>query len=152
MQRIGYTEVPSGVFDAMMQTEEYLKSSDIDFKTLELMRVRVSQINGCAYCVDMHYKEAIAAGEEHQRLYSLTCWREAPYYSDQERAILAWAEAITEVKDNSNVGISEDYKELESFLSKKEIANLTLAISAINSWNRLMIAFGFEAGNYEVSK
>lgn len=148
MERIGFTDIPEGLFGAMMNVENYIQSTGIDYKLLELVRLRSSQINSCAYCVDMHYKEADAAGETLQRLYSLSCWRETNYYSDQERAVLDWVEAVTNVE---TVGIDEKFNALLKFFDKNDIANLTLVITSINSWNRLMVTFGIEAGNYQVT-
>jgi len=134
----------------MMQVEEYIKGTSLDFKLLELIRLRVSQINGCAYCVDMHFKEAEAAGENIQRLYSVSCWRETPYYTARERAALAWAEAVTMVADS---GIPDElYDEVREHFSKEEIANLSLAVSTINGWNRLVMSFRFEPGTHSVAR
>ncbi|MCE2028104.1 carboxymuconolactone decarboxylase family protein [Sessilibacter corallicola] len=148
MERIGFADIPKGLFDAMMNVEEYIQSTNIDYKLLELVRLRASQINGCAYCVDMHYKEAGAAGESLQRLYSLSCWRETNYYSDKERAVLDWVETVTTVE---KAEIDEKFNTLLKFFDKNDIANLTLVITSINSWNRLMVTFGIEAGNYQVA-
>lgn len=150
MERISFAKVPSGIFGAMGQAEEYLKGISIDYKLLELMRIRVSQINGCAYCVDMHYKEAMASGEDLQRLYSVSCWKEAPYYSEKERSVLNWAEKVTLISQGPEM--DKAFEELQKHFSNDEIANLTLAISTINTWNRLVISFGFEAGHYQVAQ
>lgn len=148
MERISYTEVPKGLFGAMMKINEYLKQTDLDNKLLELVKYHVSQINGCAYCIDMHYKEAIHEGETELRLYSLSVWNEVPYYSDKEKAVLAFAEAVTNIHEN---GVADDvYTPLTDVFSKEEIANLTLAIAEINSWTRLMRTFNITPGNYEV--
>jgi len=144
--RIDFTEIPKGLMSAMMTTESYIGEAGFDTKLVELIRMRVSGINGCAYCIDMHFKEAIAAGEDMQRLYSVSVWRDTSYYSDEERACLAWAEYITQP-----VGHHDEQKlfdALLSFLDKEQIANLTLIIVQINAWNRLMKSFGIEAGNY----
>jgi len=149
MSRIKYEEVPHGLFSAMGQTEEYLKGVNLDYKLLELMRVLVSGINNCGYCLDMHFKEAEAAGESLQRLYSVRCWRETPYYTDKERAVLDWAEKLTLVSEKPELDAA--YEALSEYFSQADIANLSLAVSAINTWNRLMLGFGFEAGHYKVS-
>lgn len=151
MQRISFPQVPEKLMSSMMETENYVNSLGFDFKMIELMRFRVSQINGCAYCLDMHFKEAIAAGEKEQRLYSLSAWRETNYYSKKEQALLAWAESVT-LLGEKNVELQSLFEDLSNHFSVEEIANLTLAVSQINSWNRLAVSFGFEAGNYQVGK
>lgn len=116
---------------------------------LELVRMRVSQINGCAFCLDMHSKDARAAGESEQRLYVLDAWREAPFYSERERAALAWAEALTLVAN----GHAPDavYEETRRVFSERQLVELTLAIVAINSWNRFSIGFRVVPGSYKAS-
>jgi AhpD family alkylhydroperoxidase len=147
MERISFNEMPAGLYPAMLKVQSYLDHCGLDLLLLELVRTRVSQINGCAYCLDMHYKEAIAAGEDFQRLISVSAWREAPYYSEKERAVLAFAERLTIMPEGeSNEDIHED---LVKHFSKHEIANLTLAVAQINSWNRLVKSFGPVPGNYE---
>jgi AhpD family alkylhydroperoxidase len=125
----------------------YLKKSPVEESILELISVRVSQINKCAYCIDMHYKDARAAGETEQRLYGLSAWRESPYYTKRERAALAWAEAVTkcEVPD-------ELYAEVKEQFTDEEIVDLTLATASINTWNRFNISFPQEAGTYRVGQ
>lgn len=147
-ERISYRETPEGVYKVMRQVEAYIRESGMDLKLLELLKYRVSQINHCAYCLDMHYKEAIHYGEEPLRLYSVSAWREAPYYTEKERAALELAETLTYLPDRH----VEDplFEKLSGFFSKSEIACLTLAIAQINSWNRLMQCFGSEPGKYEV--
>jgi AhpD family alkylhydroperoxidase len=133
--------------DGLMKTEFYLKKSGIDLKLQELIKYRVSQINSCGYCLDMHHKEAIGLGETQLRLHSLAAWRECPYYTDQERAALAFAEALTNANSQH---ISDDvFNKLAAFFSKAEIADLTLAITQINTWNRINKAFGTIPGNYQ---
>ena len=115
-------------------------------KLLELVKLRASQINGCAYCLDMHSKDAIAIGENEQRLHVLAAWREAPFYSDRERAALAWCEAVTEI---AKTGVPDDvYEEVKSIFSPEEIMELTYAIVTINSWNRLAVSMRSEVGKY----
>ncbi|MGW8122621.1 carboxymuconolactone decarboxylase family protein [Roseivirga echinicomitans] len=150
MQRFSNSELPDGFYDSIMGVQKYLDNCGLDHQLLELMRFRVSQINHCAYCLDMHFKEATAAGETELKLYSVSAWRETPYYTDKEEAVLNYAEKLTllsqgEVSD-------EDIKNLETFFNRKEIANLTLAIAQINTWNRLMDAFRFEPGKYQVNR
>ena len=149
-QRIGFQETTKGLWDGMLKTDWYLKNSELDHKMLELMKYRVSQINGCAYCLDMHHKEAVAMGETEQRLHSLAAWKECPYYSDKERAVLAFAEALTFTHQQD---VSEElYNALTQFFSKAEIADLTMAVTQINSWNRLNKTFRTIPGNYKVGQ
>ncbi|KAA2245376.1 carboxymuconolactone decarboxylase family protein [Chitinophaga agrisoli] len=149
-QRITLADAPKGITDGLFQSEHYLKDSGLDPKLSNLLCYRVSQINGCAYCLDMHFKEAIHTGETEQRLYSVSAWRECPYYSEKERAALAYAEAVT----NVNLGPVTDsiFDPLTKFFSKGEIADLTLAIVQINTWNRLNIAFASMPGEYQVGQ
>ncbi len=150
MQRFSHSELPKGLYESVFGIEEYLKSCGFDQKLLGLMKFRVSQLNHCVYCLDMHYKEAVAAGETELKLYSISAWREAPYYSNRERAVLSYAEKLT-LLSQSEVS-DEDIENLGEFFSRKEIANLTLAIAQINTWNRLMDAFRFEPGKHRVNK
>jgi AhpD family alkylhydroperoxidase len=138
----------SGVFQAMMALETYVrKSSGLEPSLLELVRMRSSQINGCAYCLDMHSKDARAAGETEQRLYCLPAWRETPFYSERERAALAWTEAVTQVsKDHVP---DEVFDLARTQFSEEELGELTLAIVSINGWNRLCIAFRAPPGIYQ---
>ena len=146
--RIAFTDASKGLLDGLFKTEMYLKKSGVDLKLQELLKYRVSQINGCAYCLDMHHKEAIALGESEQRLHSLAAWTECPYYSEKERAALAYAEAVTNVHQH---GITDTlFTELSQHFTKAEIADLTLAIANINSWNRLNISFRPVPGDYKV--
>ncbi|KOF03960.1 carboxymuconolactone decarboxylase [Roseivirga seohaensis subsp. aquiponti] len=150
MQRFSHSELPNGLYAAAMGVETYLSNCGLDHGLLELMRFRISQINHCVYCLDMHYKEAIAAGETELKLYSISAWREAPYYSNKERAVLSYAEKLTLLSQNEVS--DEDIENLGKFFSRKEIANLTLAIAQINTWNRLMDAFRFEPGKHRVNQ
>jgi len=145
--RINYAKVAPGVYDAMDALDKYLASCGIEESLLHLVRLRVSQINGCAYCLDMHWKDLRVLGETEQRLYSLDAWRECPYYTERERAALAWAEEVTLVAE----GHVPDavYEEARRHLSERELADLTLAVAAINSWNRLSIAARLVPGTYK---
>jgi AhpD family alkylhydroperoxidase len=125
----------------------YLKKSPVESSLFELIEFRVSQINGCAYCLDMHYKEAIQHGETELRLYSLSAWRETPYYTDREQAGLAWAEAVNACEVPDAV-----YNEARQQFSEEELIDLTLLVVAINSWNRLNIAFKTTPGTYVVGQ
>jgi len=146
-QRIDITSVSPGALHAMLGLEKYLHQCGLDAKLLDLVKLRVSQINGCAYCLDMHWKDLRAAGETEQRLYGLDAWRESPYYTDRERAALAWAEAVTLVAD-SHVP-DEVFDEARRHFSDKELADLTLGVVAINGWNRLSIAYRTTPGTYQ---
>ncbi len=146
-QRIDYQKVSPGAFKAMLGLATYVRNSGLEHSLLELVQMRVSQINGCARCLDMHSKDARAAGETEQRLYLLSAWREAPFYTDRERAALLWAEAVTEL---GREGIGDDiYNHVCRFFDEKSLVDLTLAIIAINGWNRLAIPFHSEVGSYQ---
>jgi AhpD family alkylhydroperoxidase len=131
----------------MNSLDSYLVASGLDNILLHLVRLRSSQINGCAYCIDMHWKDLRALGEPECRLYSLDAWRESPYYSDKERAALSWAEAVTLI--NETRVPEEVYRDVWPQLSEKELCDLTLAIAAINAWNRLSIAARLKPGSYK---
>jgi AhpD family alkylhydroperoxidase len=141
---------PRGAYKAMLGLEEYLHNSLLEAPLLHLIKLRASQINGCAYCLDMHWKDLRAIGEDEQRLYSLDAWRECPYYTDRERAALAWTEAVTLVTD----GHVPDavYEEVRPHFNETEFCDLTLAVAAINAWNRLSIAARTVPGTYKVPK
>lgn len=132
---------------AMRDLETHLHDCGLKPSLLELMKMRASQINGCAYCLDMHSKDARAAGETEQRLYALDAWREAPFYTDRERAALGWTEAVTRVAD-SHVP-DEVYEHVRKHFDEQELVNLTLAVIAINGWNRLAISSRAVAGSYQ---
>jgi AhpD family alkylhydroperoxidase len=123
----------------MFALEEYLKTSGLDPALVHLLKIRASQINGCAYCLHMHTSDALAGGETAERIFLLDAWRESHLFSDRERAALAWAEALTRISETH--APDADYEALTAHFSEAEIANLTLAIATINSWNRLSIAF-----------
>jgi AhpD family alkylhydroperoxidase len=126
------------VMKAMLALEGAVEASGLDRTLLDLVKVRASQINGCAYCINMHFQDAKKHGETDQRLYLLDAWRDAPVYTDQERAVLAWTEAVTLITD----GVTDElYADARKFFSETELANLTLAVVAINGWNRFNIAF-----------
>ena len=148
--RINFNEIPKNLMLSMMTVENYVNDSGFESKLLELIRFRVSQINECAYCIDMHYKEAIAEGETPQRLYSIATWQEAPYYNDKEKSMLAWAESVSLPHRSSDQ--QSIYNNLLNHISQQDIANFTLAVIQINSWNRLAKSFGFEAGQYQVGQ
>ena len=132
---------------AMRDLETYLHGCGLEPGLMELVKMRASQINGCAYCLDMHSKDARAAGETEQRLYVLDAWREAPFYSDRERAALEWTESVTRVADTH---VPDDVHErVAKHFNQKDLLALTLAIVAINGWNRLAISSRTEAGTYQ---
>jgi AhpD family alkylhydroperoxidase len=138
--------VPGG-YKAVLGLEAYLHQSGLEIPLLHLIKLRASQINGCAYCIDMHWKDLRAIGENEQRLYGLDAWREAPYYTNRERAALAWTEANTRITDGH---VSDEvYDEVRPHFSEKELADLTLAIATINLWNRLAIASRAVPGAYQ---
>jgi len=148
--RFDYSHSAPGVYDAMDALDGYLGTCEIDRSLLFLVQLRASQINGCAFCLDMHWKDLRAAGENEQRLYSLDAWRECPYYSPRERAALAWTEAVTLVV-NGHIP-DEVYAEARGQFNEKELADLTLAIATINAWNRLSIAARLRPGKYEAAR
>ncbi|GAB5526251.1 MAG: carboxymuconolactone decarboxylase family protein [Roseivirga sp.] len=150
MERISFNQLPEGLYQSVYALETYLSKSLVDHTLLELLRYRISQINNCLYCLDMHFKEAKADGETDLRLYSISAWREASYYTDKERAALHLAERLTLVSQYAIT--DEDFAELSRFFSRDEIADLTVAIAQINTWNRLTAVFRFEAGKYEVAR
>jgi len=146
--RIDFTRVSPRALQAMLGLQTYVNHSGLEHRLLELVKMRASQINGCAYCLDMHTKDALAAGETAQRLFLLDAWREAPFYSERERAALEWTEALTLVSEE-HVPDSV-YALAREHFSEEELVNLSLAVVAINGWNRLMIGFRGEAGSYQV--
>lgn len=144
--RIDYEKVAPEAVQAMLKLESYVRASGIEHPLLELVRLRASQMNGCAFCVDMHTKDARAAGETEQRLYEVAVWHDAPFFTERERAALAWTEAVTGV---SWQHVPDDvFQEARRYFSEKELVDLTMAIIAINGWNRLSITFRREAGTY----
>ena len=146
--RLDFKKVAPGAYQAMAGLERYVRqSSQLEPSLLELVRMRASQINGCAFCLDMHSKDARAAGETEQRLYTLSAWRETPFFTDRERAALAWTEAITRI--SSSQAPDEIYEEARKEFSEEELVNLTIAIVAINGWNRLAIGFRTLPGTYQ---
>jgi len=146
-QRLSYSKVAPEGTDILQKLERYVKSSGLEPDLLELVKLRSSQINGCAYCIDMHTKDARTRGESEQRLYAVSAWHEAPFYSERERAALAWTEAVTLISQDHVP--DEVYAEVRKHFSEKELVDLTFAIIAINSWNRLAISFRTPAGSYQ---
>ncbi len=148
--RFNYAKSAPGVYDAMDALGQYLGGCGMEETLLHLVRLRASQINGCAYCIDMHWKDLRGLGEGEQRLYGLDAWRESPYYTDRERAALEWTDAITLIADGHVPdGI---YEAVRPHFNEKELSNLTLALAAINAWNRLSIAARLTPGTYQAAK
>ena len=148
MERITYQDIPNGMFENLRTIEDSIINSTLDRKLIEMIRLRTAQMNGCAYCVDMHHKELKHLGESDLRLSSLCVWEETPYYSDRERATLYFTDALTKLERKpipDNI-----YNSLLNFFSKEEICFLTLTISQSNTWNRLMKTFEFTPGNYKI--
>lgn len=145
--RLNYFQASPGALQAMVELERYVRECGLERSLIELVKLRASQINGCAYCIDMHTKDARAEGETEQRLYLLSAWREAPFYSDRERAALAWTEALTEI---ATYGVEDElYDDVREQFSEKELVDLTTAIVMINGWNRYSVSFRPKVGSYE---
>lgn len=145
--RIDYQQVDPDALKGMMEIEKYMADSGLEKSVYELVKMRASQINGCAFCLDMHSKDARAAGETEQRLYELNAWRETPFYSDRERAALEWTEAVTLISENH---VSDElYDSVREYFDEQEIVALTMAVVAINGWNRLAIPFRSVPGSYQ---
>jgi AhpD family alkylhydroperoxidase len=144
--RINYGKVAPAAMKAMRGLEEYVASSGLEKSLYELVKTRASQINGCAYCLDMHTKDARKAGETEQRLYALSAWRETPFYTERERAALEWTEALTMISDTDVPDAL--YENVRKQFSESEIVALSMAIIAINGWNRLAISFRTVPGSY----
>ena len=145
--RLNYGKAAPGVYDAMEGLGQYLDTCGLERPLLYLIQLRASQLNGCAYCIDMHWKDLRVVDETEQRMYSLDAWRECPYYTDRERAALAWTEAVTLLTDG-HVADSV-YDAVRPHFSEKELSDLTLAVAAINAWNRLSIAARLVPGTYQ---
>ena len=145
-RRIDYPRVAQGAYRAMAGLQRYTQESGLEHSLLELVKLRASQINGCAYCLDMHSKDARAAGETEQRIYVLSAWREAPFYTARERAALEWAEAVTKISE----GVSEElFESVREHFTEQELVDLTMAVVTINGWNRLAISLGADVGSYQ---
>ncbi|ATB36840.1 4-carboxymuconolactone decarboxylase [Cystobacter fuscus] len=144
--RINVAAVAPGAYRAMLGLEKYLSECGLEEGLLHLIKLRASQLNGCAYCIDMHWKDARALGETEQRLYGLNAWEESPYYTERERAAFSWTESLT----NLGEGHVPDsvYEAVKPHFSERELADLTLAVVTINAWNRLAIASRTVPGAY----
>ena len=149
--RLEYAKVAPGVREAMLGLERYVaKNRDLPRPLLHLVKTRASQLNGCGWCLDMHTKDAIAEGEDPQRLYVLSTWKDTPFFTPKERAALAWTEAVTLLAQREIT--DELYAEVRREFSEKDLADLTLAIIAINGWNRLNVPFRTPVGDYQPPK
>jgi AhpD family alkylhydroperoxidase len=148
--RLDFRKFRPELLQAMQGLEQYIASSGLDPKLVHVLKLRVSQINGCAYCIDMHSLDARAHGESEQRLYALDAWRETPFYTDRERAALAWVESITRVSE-THVPDS-DFDEVKAYFTDQEIVDLTFVASTINAWNRLAIPLRSVPGRYRPAK
>ena len=146
-QRLNYIKAFPEGYQAMSQLERAVRQSGLEASLLELVKTRASQLNGCAFCIDMHTKDARAKGETDQRLYALSAWREAPFFTARERAALAWTEAVTNIQQGH--ASDEAYAEMRKEFDEAEAAKLTWAIGAINVWNRVAISFRPEVGKYQ---
>src|SRR4051794_31720262 len=144
--RLNYPTLAPEPLKLMYAMEKYLGACGLEHSLLELVKTRASQINGCAFCLDMHTQDARAAGETEQRLYALPAWREAPFYTARERAALAWTEAVTRLDGRVPDAV---YEEVRPHFTEKELVDLTWAVVAINGWNRLAISFRTVPGTYK---
>lgn len=146
-ERLSSSRIAPDGYKALRSVESYIRQCGLPPRLIESVKMRASQINGCAYCLDMHSKDARALGETEQRLYLLNAWRDSPFYSERERAALEWTEAITLIAGHDVP--DEVYERVSKQFSEEELANLTLAIATINSWNRLSIPFRILPGSYK---
>ena len=147
--RIAYYKLAPEGIRPLHALERYLANCGLEKSLLELVKLRASQINGCAYCLDMHSKDALAAGETPQRLMALNGWQETPFYTDRERAALAWCETVTRISETH--APDEAFQAIREHFDEAELVNLTLAITAINTWNRIAISFRPVPGSYQPS-
>lgn len=145
--RLDYMKVRPESLQTLLKLEGYVKNSGLDHKLVELIKIRASQINGCAFCLDMHTKDARAAGETEQRLYLLNAWREAPFYTESERAALALTEAVVRISD---AGVPQElFEQVRRHFDEEQYVDLIMAINAINAWNRMAISTGMVPGEYQ---
>lgn len=145
--RIDYSAIDPAAFQAMYGLERYVAASGLEHSLLHLMKLRASYINGCAYCVDMHSKDARALGESEQRLYATAVWRETPFFTPRERAALAWTDVVTRLGEH---GVPDEaFRAVREEFTQEELVPLTMAIVAINGWNRVAIAFAADVGTYQ---
>ncbi|GEK08847.1 carboxymuconolactone decarboxylase family protein [Pseudoalteromonas sp. McH1-7] len=147
-ERMTYKDMPEFVFNSLMNMEQNIQSSSIDKKLLHLIKLYASQINGCAFCVDMHFKNAQKDGLDVHELINVQNWRETPYFDEKERAVLLWTETLTNISTEQVP--NHVYEEVRAYFSNSEIGELSLAVIGINSWNRLVLSIGTVAGTYNV--
>ncbi len=148
--RFEYAKAAPGAYKAMQGLEKYLHECGLEESLIHLVKLRASQLNACAFCLDMHWKDLRALGESEQRLYSLDAWRECPWYSERERAALAWTESVTLVSESQ---VPDDvYAQVRPHFSDKELSDLTLVVATINAWTRISIAARTPPGTYEAKK
>jgi AhpD family alkylhydroperoxidase len=145
--RIEFSKVNADAAKPMYGLEAYLKNCGLEASLIDLIKTRASQINGCAFCIDMHTREARTRGESEQRLYLLNAWREAPFYTERERAALEWTEAVTLITEGHVPDVI--YERVRRHFTEQELVNLTLAVVTINAWNRLLISFRSVPGSYQ---
>ena len=145
--RLSAADLGNEGYKALLALESYMRRSSLEKPLYELVKLRASQINGCAYCLDMHSKDARADGETEQRIYCLPAWRECPFYTDRERAALEWTEAVTLITEGHVP--DEVFERVRAHFSEKELVDLNFAVIAINAWNRLAIPFRTEVGGYQ---
>jgi AhpD family alkylhydroperoxidase len=150
MERITFSQIPKRMVERLMAIENYINESTLDLQLLELMRLRVAQINKCAYCIDMHYKELKHTGETELRMSTLSVWNETSVFTEKEKTVLLFTEALTEISKKEVS--TEIFNSLTKFFTTEEICNLTFAISQLNTWTRLVRTFKFKAGNYQVKE
>jgi len=148
--RFNYAKAAPGAYQAMRGLEKYLHECGLEEKLIHLVKLRASQLNGCAYCLDMHWKDLRALGEDEQRLYSLDAWRESPFYTERERAALEWTESLTLVAEDHVPDAV--YEAVRGHFSEKELSDLSLAVATINAWNRLSIAARTPPGTHQAAK
>jgi AhpD family alkylhydroperoxidase len=146
-KRLDFSSTAPQAISGLLEMERYMKNSGLEHSLYELVKMRASQINGCAYCLDMHSKDARKAGETEQRLYTLSAWRETPFFTERERAALAWTEALTLIAQNHVA--DELYENMLQHFTEKELVDLSMVIVAINGWNRLAVSFRSEVGHYQ---
>jgi len=142
MQRLDFNKASPSAYKALLGLEHTVRESGLEHSLLELVRLRASQINGCGFCVDMHASDARKAGESERRVHAVAVWRETPFFTPRERAALAWTEALTQLSRQPD--LDRDYAALKEQFEDKEMVDLSLAIAAINSWNRLAVGFGLQ--------
>jgi AhpD family alkylhydroperoxidase len=149
-ERLDYAEAAPQGYRAIAALDHYVEHCGLDPLLLTLVQMRASQLNGCSYCLDMHSKDARAMGESEQRLYALNAWRDAPFYTDRERAALQWTEEITLISQAHAPNVA--YEDVRRHFNEEELVNLTLAVATVGAWNRLCIGFRSQAGSYESSR